>query len=109
MWTSVPQMALFTTRIITSWTPTSGTGASFTIQMPGSRRDFTSAFITSPRRRPAGRRGRPGAGVRRRGGPAEWCSDHRERAPDLLEGREGVIEVGARVRRAHLRADAGPA
>ena len=33
------------TRMRTSWTPTSGTGASCTIQMPSAGFDLTSAFI----------------------------------------------------------------
>ena len=40
-------------RIITSWTPTAGSGASSTIQMPGSGRDLTSALIgITPSARP---------------------------------------------------------
>ena len=44
MWMSVPQIAVLPIRIFTSFGPTSGTSAS-SIQMPTSRRDFTSAFI----------------------------------------------------------------
>ncbi len=44
MWMSVPQIAVFLTRIFTSLGPTSGTSTS-SIQMPTSAFAFTSAFI----------------------------------------------------------------
>src|SRR5580698_5541284 len=47
MWTSVPQIEAFFTRIRTSLIPISGTGTSSS-QSPGSGLLFTSAFINRP-------------------------------------------------------------
>src|SRR5512137_2333550 len=84
MWTSVPQMALFRMRMRTSWTPTAGSGASRTSQMPSCGFDFTSAFMRAPR-----------------------SADHAQRAPHPGERGDGEVQVLAGVGGAHLGADAG--
>src|SRR5690349_22493850 len=48
MWTSVPQIALFRMRMRTSWTPTSGSGASRTREIPSRRSSFDRAFNPPP-------------------------------------------------------------
>src|SRR6516165_10813280 len=95
MWTSVPQMALLRIRTSTSWTPTSGIGASRTIQIPSAGCDLTRAFM---------RCGSPGE----RG---SWtvARDDPERAADPRERLDGEVEVLAGVGGAHLRPDAGRA
>src|SRR5512144_2484347 len=92
MWTSVPQIAVREIRILTSWTPTSGSGASSTIQTPSVRSDLTSAFIAASRERARARGSDP--------------SDHPQLPPHLLERRHGQLQVLPRVRRTHLRPDA---
>src|SRR5512137_995862 len=84
MCTSVPQMALLRTRMSTSWTPTAGSGASRTIQIPSCRCDFTSAFIGSLR-----------------------SADDAQRPAHPGESGDGEVEILAGVGGAHLGADAG--
>ena len=47
MWMSVPQIAVFRIRIITSLCPTSGLLTRVSVR-PGARSSFASAFIVSP-------------------------------------------------------------
>src|SRR5512136_881255 len=84
MCTSVPQMALFLMRMSTSWTPTAGSGASRTIQIPSCRCDFTSAFMSAPR-----------------------SADDAQRPAHPGERGDGEVQILAGVGGAHLGADAG--
>src|SRR5512134_1514644 len=82
---SVPQIAVLRIRIRTSLCPTAGSGTS-SIQMPGARRDLTSAFMFLPL--------------------TFLAADHTELAAHLDAGRDRPVELPDRVPRAHLRADA---
>src|SRR5882672_7518968 len=98
MCTSVPQIAVFLILISTSLGPISGTGTS-SIQMPGSALAFTSAFIMFDillSLESLDAESLFGGS----GNDAQFLADRAERF-------HRTIDIGAGVRRRHLRADAG--
>src|SRR5688572_17702697 len=84
MWMSVPQIAVLSMRISTSFGPGSGFGSSPS-QIPGSGRDLINACMVPS------------------------LAGHAEFAPGLDKGRRRFLEHRARVARAHLGPDPRPA
>src|SRR5690606_24327750 len=84
MWTSVPQIELFLILISSSFGPTSGTGASCTIQMPSSAFSLDKAFIV-------------------------FCIlgsfQHTKFATNFSKSSDGFIDMLTAVRARHLRAN----
>src|SRR5215475_3873086 len=87
MWRSVPQIAAFSTRIMTSFVPTVGTGTS-SIQMPGSDLRFTSAFMVVIVMLPVSGSWRR-ATLLQRGGRKSDDEPHAKRRRGLRSGRGG--------------------
>src|SRR2546430_9703815 len=81
---SVPKIAVLRMRIMTSLCPTSGFFTRVSVR-PGARSSFASAFIWA----------------------RLYSVDHAQGLPDLGKRRHGPVDLLARVRGAHLRADAG--
>src|SRR5439155_14815872 len=83
---SVPQIAERSTLISTSSAPTGGVGTSSS-HRPGSGFNLTTAFMSTSSRLASG--------------------DDAERAPDLGEGGDRLVDLGVAMRSTHLGADPG--
>src|SRR6185436_1311561 len=85
MWMSVPQIAVFRMRIMTSLCPTSGVLTSVSVS-PGARSSLASAFIMFV--------------------ALPFSVNRAERLADFRERGDGGVDLFVRVQRAHLRSDA---